>query len=158
MMVMKHEVSIFESLFALMEDTDNDEDKSLLLLDIKKTMKDYSLIKLRSLVSMLIDSQDDLAKDKESLKEALKKCEKEMADLTVQVVELTNKKEKLRENLAQYEEEILEISVLVVKHQVTCKTLSCENNLLNKRLDEITKWNSKEKGEGSRIHFSWKQN
>lgn len=48
---------------------------------------------------------------------------------------------------------MMELSVQVVEHQATCKTLAYENNLLNKRVDEISKKDSKGKGKGSRIQF-----
>lgn len=71
----------------------------------------------------------------------------------MKVYEHTNEKAKLKENLAKYEKEMVELSVQVVEHQDTCKTLSCENNILNTRLDEITKHNFKRKGEEKRIQF-----
>lgn len=37
---MKDQVSIFDTLFSLMEDTDNDEDKPVTLLDIRENLKD----------------------------------------------------------------------------------------------------------------------
>lgn len=83
MMVMEHEVSVFDSLFSLIKDTDNEEYKPVTLLDIKKNLKDYSQSKLRSLASVLIDSLDDLAKDQESLKKTLKKYKEEVIKLSV---------------------------------------------------------------------------
>lgn len=47
----------------------------------------------------------------------------------------------------------MELSVQVVEHQETCRTLSCENNLLNKRLNKIIRQDSKGKSEGSMIQF-----
>lgn len=54
---MKDEVSVFNSLYALTTNTENDEDNSITLFGIKENLKDYSLIKLRSLVFVLLDSQ-----------------------------------------------------------------------------------------------------
>lgn len=63
------------------------------------------------------------------------------------MTELGNEKAKLKENLAKYEKEMFELSVQVDEHQATCKTLSCENNQLKENLSEITKHDSKGKGE-----------
>ncbi|PHT43283.1 hypothetical protein CQW23_17308 [Capsicum baccatum] len=60
---------------------------------------------------------------------------------------------KLKGDLAKYEEQMVELSVQIVKHQATCKTLACENDLLNKRVDEISKKESKGRNEGRRIQF-----
>lgn len=71
-MVLKDEVKVYDSLLMLMADTD-DKDKLGTLLEIKESLKDYSLSKLRSLNSILIDSLNGLAKYKENMKEALEK-------------------------------------------------------------------------------------
>lgn len=68
MVVLKNEVSVLYSLFALMPDTDTDEDNSMTLYDIKENLKDYSLSKLKSLASVMIYSLDDLDKVKEDLR------------------------------------------------------------------------------------------
>lgn len=47
----------------------------------------------------------------------------------------------------------MELGMQVVEHQATSKTLTSENYLLNKRIDKISKQDSKEKGEGNRIQF-----
>lgn len=44
---------------------------------------------------------------------------------------------------------MVELSVQVVELQATYKTLSYENGILNKKLNEITKYDTKEKGKGS---------
>jgi len=69
------------------------------------------------------------------------------------VTELINEKAKLKEDFTKYEEEMVELSVQVVEHQATCKTLSCENDLLNEILSEISKNDPKVKGKGSKIQF-----
>ncbi|PHU04508.1 hypothetical protein BC332_25330 [Capsicum chinense] len=68
------------------------------------------------------------------------------------VTELTNEKAKLKEDFTKYEEEMVELSVQVVKHQATCKTLSCENDLLNEILSEISKHDPKCKARGNSEH------
>lgn len=67
-MVMEDGVQVFDSLFAITTDTNNDEDKPMTLLDIKDNLKDYSPNKLKSHDSVLIDSMNELTKDKKSLK------------------------------------------------------------------------------------------
>lgn len=54
---------------------------------------------------------------------------------------------RLREELAKYEEEIVEQSVQVAKQQDTCKTLTCENDWLNKKVDKVSKQDLKGNGE-----------
>lgn len=48
---------------------------------------------------------------------------------------------------------MVELSVQVTEHQATCKNLSCENNLLNKRIREIYNHDSKGKGETRRMQI-----
>lgn len=55
-----------------------------------------------------------------------------MVELSFQVAKLTNEKAKLKEDLAKYEEEMVELTMQVAYHQATYKTLTWENNLLNK--------------------------
>lgn len=100
---------------------------------------------------MLIDLLDDFVKDKENLREAFEKYEKKIVELSVQVAKHTSEEAKLKEDLANYDKEIIKLSVQAAEHQGTYKTLSHENNHLNKRLDEIIKQNCKGKSEGSRI-------
>lgn len=63
MMVIDDEVQFFDSLFSLLEYTDDNEDKLVTLLDIKENLKGYSLSKLKSLASVLIDSLNEITKD-----------------------------------------------------------------------------------------------
>lgn len=67
-MVMEHEVLVFDSLCSLMADSNSEGDKHVTLLDTKDNLKDYSLSKLVSLASMLIESLNNLSKYKENLK------------------------------------------------------------------------------------------
>lgn len=53
---MKDKAIIPDTHFVLMNDTKNDDDNLVTLLGIKKNLKDYSLTKLRSLASVLLDS------------------------------------------------------------------------------------------------------
>lgn len=76
MLVMKDEVKIPDTLFSLMADTENDNDIPMTLLGINENLKDYSLSKLRSLASLLLDSLVDLAKDEENMRKSLKNVRK----------------------------------------------------------------------------------
>lgn len=87
-----------------MIDTDNEKSRPFTLFGIKENMKHYSLSKLRYLSSILIDSLDDLLKDKENLKKTLEKYDEEVIELSVQVAKVTNKKAKLKEDLKKCEE------------------------------------------------------
>lgn len=51
----------------------------------------------------------------------------------------------------------MELSVQVAEHKTTCKTLAYKNNLLNKRVYEFSKKDSKGKGKRSRIQFHIKE-
>lgn len=75
-LVMKDEVKIPDTLFSLMADTENDNDIPMTLLGINENLKDYSLSKLRSLASLLLDSLVDLAKDEENMRKSLKNVRK----------------------------------------------------------------------------------
>lgn len=69
------------------------------------------------------------------------------------MAELTNEKGRLKKELAKCKKEMVELSLQMAKYQVTTKTLTCENNLLNKRLDKISKQDHKGKGKGSTLLF-----
>lgn len=88
MMVIEYDAQVFYSFFSLMEDSDDDEYNQVTLLDIKENLKNYFTNKLKSLAIVLIDIVNELTKDKEGLKKDLKKCEKEMIELSVLVTEL----------------------------------------------------------------------
>lgn len=60
----EEKVQICDPFLALMADIDGSEDKPTTLLSIKENPKDYSLTRLTSLASILIESLNDLAKDK----------------------------------------------------------------------------------------------
>lgn len=125
MLAIEDDVQIYDYLFTLMAKSDDDEDNKVTLLDIKENLKDYSLKELKFLTVVLIDTIGELTKDKESLNKNLNKFEEEK-------VELTKKLSKLHE---------------------TCKSLFFENDFLNEKLSEMSKFDSKGKSEGSKIQF-----
>lgn len=146
---MEEKLSVFDSIFSLIKDTNNEEKKPITLLEIKENLKDYSLSKLSSLISVLINSLNDLTRDKENMKEAFEKCEAEEIDLNIQVAKLTNEKKRLKVKLAKCKK-LVKLNVQVVENLATCKTLECEKEILNKKVEEISKQDSKGKGEGIR--------
>lgn len=73
--------------------------------------------------------------------------------LIIQIAELKNKKEKLRKDLSEYEDKMVDLGVQVDEHHLKYKTLSFDNEFLNKRLKKITQRSYKRKGEESMIQF-----
>lgn len=106
-MVIKDEASVFDSYFSLMADIKTDKDNPVTLHDIKENLMDYSFSRLKSLTSVLIDSLDDPAKDKEHLREALENFEDEIVKLSIQIAKLKNEKAKLIEVLSKYEDKMV---------------------------------------------------
>ncbi|PHT81102.1 hypothetical protein T459_14117 [Capsicum annuum] len=103
-----------------MDDSDNESDNPITFIDIEDKLKDYSLSKLRSLTSVLIDYLNDLAKEKENINEDIEKYGEEAIEMSTRVAEAANKKEKLKEELAKCEEEIGEMSIQMTEQQATC--------------------------------------
>lgn len=68
-MVVEEKVATSGALLSLMTDTGKSEGKLTTLHDIKESLEEYSLSKLRSLSYVLIDSLNNLVKDKRGLKE-----------------------------------------------------------------------------------------
>ncbi len=64
---------MYDSLFALKENSVEDKDYKVTLLDIKENLKNYSIKELKSLAAVLIDNVNDLTKDKKYFKINLKK-------------------------------------------------------------------------------------
>lgn len=55
------------------------------------------------------------------------------------------------------QKETVELNVQLVEHLVTCKTLACENDLLNKRVDKTSRKDSKGNSEGCRMQLQMKE-
>lgn len=94
-----------------MEDLHENDSRPITLLDIKENLKNYSLNKMKALSFILIDSLNKIGEDKTNLKKALEKCEEEVIDLSVQVIELTSEKGKIKDDLITYKEELVELSM-----------------------------------------------
>lgn len=102
---------------------------------------------------MLIDTINDLIQDKENIKKDLNKYEEQIIELSVRVIELTIENPNLKKYLEKYEGKLIELSVQVTELQDVDKSLSHENNLLNKNLSKMSKCDSKRKCERSRVQF-----
>lgn len=121
MIVVEEDVQIYESLSVLMAKLDDDEDKKVTVLYIKDNLKDYFPKELKSLANNLIDT----------------------------ICELINNKGSLNKNLDDFEVEKVDLVEKISKLQETCQFLSLKNDLLNRKISEISKSNLKEKSEGS---------
>lgn len=63
--MIEDEDSVFNSLFTLIEKSDNQDDKEVTFLDSKENIKDYSLKEVNSSANVLIDAFCGLTKEKE---------------------------------------------------------------------------------------------
>ncbi|XP_019250864.1 PREDICTED: uncharacterized protein LOC109229765 [Nicotiana attenuata] len=99
MMVVDNE---YESIFALMAQFDNDEDKEedeVSFLDVQRNLKTYSKKKLMSLANVLIDAYHSLINDKDALIEEIGDIEQERDNMVVSILDLKEQVEKVtREN------------------------------------------------------------
>ncbi|XP_019263281.1 PREDICTED: uncharacterized protein LOC109241028 [Nicotiana attenuata] len=108
MMAVESEAAEYDSIFALMAKSDDDEDV-VNFLDVQRNLKSYSPKKLMSLANVLIEAYHSLINDKNALTMELGAAEHEGDDLVVIVVDLKEtiesmKKEKdvLTEKLQTY--------------------------------------------------------
>ncbi|XP_070053638.1 uncharacterized protein [Nicotiana tomentosiformis] len=102
MMVVDNESSEYESIFALMAKSDEEEDKEedeVSFLDVQRNLKTYSKKKLMSLKNVLIDAYHSLINEKNALIEEVGNIEQERDDMVVFIVDLKEQvKEVTREN------------------------------------------------------------
>ena len=87
MMAVESEAAEYDSIFALMAKSDDDEEE-VNFLDIQSNLKSYSQKKLISLANILIDAYHSLINDKNTLTVELGDMEHERDDLVVVVVDL----------------------------------------------------------------------
>lgn len=90
MMVIEDKVSGSDSPTPLMSYSDSDGINPITLLDKRDSLKDYSISRLRTLASELINSLNDLDKDKEDIKKVMKNYEEEVIGINIQMDEITN--------------------------------------------------------------------
>lgn len=82
---MEDDVQIYDSVFALVAKSDDDEDAKVTILDIKENLEDYSLKELRSLVVVLKDSMCEIIKVKDLLNKKIDEPEIENVELIEQM-------------------------------------------------------------------------
>ncbi|XP_075112165.1 uncharacterized protein LOC142182112 [Nicotiana tabacum] len=132
MMAVESESTEYDSIFALMEKSDDDDDK-VNFLDVQRNLKSYSQKKLISLANVLIDTNHNLINDKNVLTVGLREVEHERGNLVAVVVNLketieTLKKEKdaLTEKIANVHHERDDLLVVVVDLKETSEELKRE--------------------------------
>ncbi|XP_070031897.1 kinetochore protein SLK19-like [Nicotiana tomentosiformis] len=91
MMAVESEAADYDSIFALMAKSDDDEDNDddeVNFLDVQRNLKPYSQKKLISLENILIDAYHNLINDKNALTIELGEIENESDDLVIVVADL----------------------------------------------------------------------
>ncbi|XP_070043044.1 uncharacterized protein [Nicotiana tomentosiformis] len=137
MMAVESEAVEYDSIFALMAQSDNDEDDDdddeVNFLDVQRNLKSYSPKKLMFLANILIDAYHSLINDKNALTVELGDIEHERDDLVVVVVDLKEtiecvkkEKEALIEKVTNIEHERDDLLVVVVNLKDTIEELKKE--------------------------------
>ncbi|XP_070013876.1 uncharacterized protein [Nicotiana sylvestris] len=144
MMVVETKASKYDSLFALMaqsNDDKKDEDDEVNFRDVHRNLKSYSSKKLRSLANVLIDAYYSLVNDKEILTIELGEIEQSRDDLVVCVVDLNEtisnlekEKEALNERKTSVENERDDLIVVFVDLKQTIEDLSNEKHTLEGKI------------------------
>ncbi|XP_070037073.1 uncharacterized protein [Nicotiana tomentosiformis] len=102
-MAIENESSEYDSIFALMAKSDNDEDKEedeVNFFNIQRNLKIYSQKKLMSLANVLIDAYHSLINEKKSLTEEISDVKQERDDMVVTILNLKEQVEEVtRENI-----------------------------------------------------------
>ncbi|XP_009620458.2 kinetochore-associated protein DSN1-like [Nicotiana tomentosiformis] len=102
MMAVESRSTKYDSLFALMAKSDDDEDNdddAINFLDVQRNLKNYSQMKLISLENVLIDAYHNLINQKNILTKEIGEVEQERDDLVVVIVDLKKQvEEKTRKN------------------------------------------------------------
>ncbi|XP_070056178.1 uncharacterized protein [Nicotiana tomentosiformis] len=101
MMAVESEATEYDSIFALMaqsddDDDDDDDDDEVNFLDVQRNLKSYSPKKLMSLENVLIDAYHNLINDKDALIVELGEAEQIRDELVIVVVDLKEKIENLK--------------------------------------------------------------
>ncbi|XP_070056388.1 uncharacterized protein [Nicotiana tomentosiformis] len=147
MMAVESEANEYDSIFALMAQSDDDEDDDddeVNFLDVQRNLKSFSPKKLVSLANVLIDAYHSLINDKYALTVELGEAEQTRDDLVVVVVDLKEiienlKKEKdaLDEKIANIEYERDNLMVVVVDLKDTIECVRKEKEVLTERVANI---------------------
>ncbi|XP_070028926.1 E3 ubiquitin-protein ligase BRE1-like [Nicotiana sylvestris] len=143
MMAVETEAMKYDSLFALMSQSDNDkedENDEVNFREVQRNLKSYSSKKLRSLENVIIDAYI-LINDKEILTIKLGDAEQSRDDLVVCVVDLNEtiaklekENEVLNEKINSVENERDDLIVVVVDLKETIEGFSNEKHTLEERI------------------------
>ncbi|XP_070014466.1 uncharacterized protein [Nicotiana sylvestris] len=145
MMVVESEAIKYDSLFALMaqsdDDEEEDEDNEVNFRDVQRNLKSYSSKKLRSLSNVLIDAYYSLINDKEILTIELGEDKQSRDDLVVCVVDLNEiianleqEKETLNEKITSVENRRDDLMVVVINIKEIIQGLSNEKHTLEEKV------------------------
>ncbi|XP_070025804.1 uncharacterized protein [Nicotiana sylvestris] len=147
MVAVESEENEYDSIFALMAQSDDDEDddsSEVNFRDVQRNLKSYSPKKLISLASVLIYAYHSVVEDKDVLTLELGETEQTRDDLVVCVVDLKEticelEKEKfvLTKKITNIEHERDDLVVVVVDHKETIENFRKEREALMKRVTEI---------------------
>ncbi|XP_070039835.1 uncharacterized protein [Nicotiana tomentosiformis] len=141
-MAVESEVTEYDSIFALMaksdEDEEDDNEDEVNFLDVQRNLKSYSQKKRISLANILIDSYHSLINDKNALTTKLGEIEHERDDLVVVAVNLREtieslkgEKDILTERIANKEHERDDLLVVVVDLKETNEELRSKSRPMN---------------------------
>ncbi|XP_019265609.1 PREDICTED: probable protein phosphatase DDB_G0282105 [Nicotiana attenuata] len=143
-MAVETEATKYDSLFALMaqsDDDEEDENDEVNSRDVQRNLKSYSSKKLMSLTNVLIDAYYILINDKDILTIELGDAEQSRDDLVVCVVDLNKtiakleiEKEALNEKLNSVENERDDLMVVVVDLKETIESFSNEKHTLEEKI------------------------
>ncbi|XP_070015172.1 MAR-binding filament-like protein 1 [Nicotiana sylvestris] len=144
MMAVETEATKYDSLFALMaqsDDDEKDEEDEVNFRDVQRNLKSFSSKKLRSLSNVLIDAYYSLVNDKEILTIELGEAEQSRDDLVVRVVDLNEtianleqEKEALNERVTSVENERDDLMVVVVDLKEIIEGLNNEKHTLEEKV------------------------
>nr|XP_009805035.1 PREDICTED: E3 ubiquitin-protein ligase BRE1-like [Nicotiana sylvestris] len=141
MMEVETEATKYDSLFALMAESDDDENDEVNFRDVQKKLKSYSSNKLRSLTNVLIDTYYSLDSDKAIPTIKLGEDEQSRDDPVVCVIDLNEtianlekEKEVLNEKLNSVENKRDDLMVVVVDLKEPIEGLSNEKHTLEEKI------------------------
>ncbi|XP_070022282.1 uncharacterized protein [Nicotiana sylvestris] len=150
MMALKIEATKYDSLFALMaqsnddDEEEEDEDDEVNFRDIQRNLKSYSSKKLKSLSNVLIDAYYSLVNDKEILTIELGEAEQSKDDLVVCVVDLKEtianieqEKEALNERITSVKNERDDLIVVVIDLKEIIEGLNNVKTTLEEKVTSI---------------------
>ncbi|XP_070047414.1 GRIP domain-containing protein RUD3-like [Nicotiana tomentosiformis] len=148
MIVVKSEATEYDSIFALMAQSDDDEDDDdgdeVNFLDVQRNLKSYSPKKLMSLANVLIDAYHSLINDKNTLIVELGEAEQFKDDLVVVVVDLKEtieslkeEKDALTEKITNVEHERDDLVVVVVDLKETIECAKKEKEVLIEKVANL---------------------